>query len=133
MQLNALSSVTRYIRTFVAWSCPGDKLIMKMRPMALPRSGLVCASIFVCSLSLFSQQTRIGGPDSLVYLGQRFAKAYGVKFSHAQLVVRGGSAASNPAELEILQSEGSAPKEKSVAFPIAVHAIVLYVNKASPI
>jgi phosphate transport system substrate-binding protein len=99
--------------------------------MTLPKSALLCLVPFICTLPLFSQQTRIGGPDTLIFLGQRFADQYSTRHPLAQFAVHGASA--KAADLEIIQTEGSASKEKRVAFPIAIHAIVIYVNKSNPV
>lgn len=40
---------------------------------------------------------------------------------------------SKAGDLDIVQKEGSGPFPKRVAFPIAIHAIVIYVNKTNPI
>jgi phosphate transport system substrate-binding protein len=78
--------------------------------------------------------TRIGGSNTLIYLGQRFAEQYRTKHPEAQFAVRGGlSAASKAADLDVVQSEGTGPAAKHVAFPIAIHAIVVYVNQTNPI
>jgi phosphate transport system substrate-binding protein len=45
----------------------------------------------------------------------------------------GGSIASKAADLDIVQVEGSGPTGKRLAFPIAIHEIVIYVNKANPV
>lgn len=106
--------------------------------MSLRKRALFGASalIFIssCSLPLFSQSTRIGGPDTLIFLGQRFAQQYGAKHPGAQFSIRGGgTAGSKTADLDIVQSEGSGATAKRVAFPIAIHAIVVYVNKSNPV
>jgi phosphate transport system substrate-binding protein len=78
--------------------------------------------------------TRIGGSYSLIYLGQRFTEQYRAKHPDAQFTVQGGgSIASKAADLDIVQVEGSGPMGKRLAFPIAIHEIVIYVNKANPV
>jgi phosphate transport system substrate-binding protein len=101
--------------------------------MAFRKQIVVCAPVLLCSIPLFSQSS-IGGPDTLIYLGQRLVEQYRAKHPGAQFTVRGGGrAAAKAAELNIVQSEGSARMEKRVAFPIAIHGIVIYVNKANPV
>lgn len=90
--------------------------------MTLRKQFLVCAFVLICSFPLFSQPTRIGGSDTLIYLGQRFAEQYRAKHPGAQFTVRGGgNAASNAAEFDIVQVEGSRAIGKRVAFPIGIH------------
>ena len=103
--------------------------------MTLRKQALICASVllFSSSIPLFSQETRIGGSYTLIYLGQRFAEQYKAKHPDAQFSVQGGGAASKTAELDIVQVEGSGTLAKRVAFPIAIHEIVIYVNKANPV
>ncbi|MGO9863517.1 MAG: PstS family phosphate ABC transporter substrate-binding protein [Terriglobales bacterium] len=102
--------------------------------MTLRKQVLVFASVLLCCSALFSQTTRIGGSNTLIYLGQRFAEQYRAKHPEAQFLVRGGgSTASKATELEIVQFEGSEPMGNRVAFPIGTHAIVVYVNRANPI
>jgi phosphate transport system substrate-binding protein len=101
--------------------------------MTLRKRLLVCVSVLIYSFPLFSQTTRIGGSDTLIYLGQRFAERYGVRHAEAQFSVRGGGISGPDAtELDIVQIEG-APTGKRVAFPIGVHAIAIYVNKVNPV
>ena len=102
--------------------------------MTLRKQALICASVLLCSIPLFAQATRIGGSYSLIYLGQRFTEQYRAKHPDAQFTVQGGgSIASKAADLDIVQVEGSGPMGKRLAFPIAIHEIVIYVNKANPV
>jgi phosphate transport system substrate-binding protein len=101
--------------------------------MTLRNRLLVCVVLLIGTCTLFSQTTHIGGSDTLIYLGQRFAEQYGAKHTGAQFAVVGSvNSASDAAQLDIVQIEG-APSGKRMAFPIAVHAIAIYVNKANPV
>jgi phosphate transport system substrate-binding protein len=106
--------------------------------MSLRKWALVGASVLIfissSSLPLFSQATRIGGPDTLIFLGQRFAEQYMAKHPGAQFAIcGGGTASSKTADVDIVQSEGSGAMAKRVAFPIAIHGIVVYVNKSNSV
>ena len=102
--------------------------------MLLRKRALVFASVLFCSFPLFSQTTHIGGPYTLIYLGQRFVEQYRLKHPGAQFTVQGAmSTGSKAADLDIVQSEGSGPMGKRVAFPIGIHGIAIYVNKANPV
>ncbi len=101
--------------------------------MTLRRQILVCASVLIFSFPLFSQPMRIGGSDTLIYLGQRFVEQYRAKHPSAQFAIRGSGTAANADELDIIQIEGSRAVGKRVAFPIGIHGIVIYVNKTNPV
>lgn len=102
--------------------------------MTLRKQVLVLSAILFYGLPLFSQATRIGGSDSLIFLGQRFTEQYRSKHPEAQFAVRGSvNAAAKATDLDIIQSEGAAPAARHVAFPIAIHSIVIYVNKSNSI
>lgn len=76
----------------------------------------------------------LAAPTLLIYRGQRFTEQYRAKHPDAQFTVQGGgSIASKAADLDIVQVEGSGPMGKRLAFPIAIHEIVIYVNKANPV
>jgi hypothetical protein len=81
--------------------------------MTLRKQLLIFISALLYVPLLFSQATTqqattIGGPDALIYLGQRFAERYQAKHPSTQFDVRGSaSLASNISELEIVQSEGN--------------------------
>jgi phosphate transport system substrate-binding protein len=102
------------------------------KEMNFPKQSLVVFSVLFFSFPLFSQTTHIGGSDTLIYLGQRFAEQYGAKHSTPHFVVVGGGADKSE-ELDIVQTEGFGATGKHVAFPIAVQSIVLYVNKSNPV
>ncbi|MCU1299190.1 MAG: Phosphate transporter, periplasmic phosphate-binding protein PstS [Acidobacteriaceae bacterium] len=93
---------------------------------------LLLVSILFFSFPLFSQTTRIGGSDTLIYLGQRFAEQYGAKHANSHIFVLGGGTDKSE-ELDIVQTEGSGATGKHVAFPVAIQSIVLYVNKSNPV
>jgi phosphate transport system substrate-binding protein len=102
--------------------------------MTFHKQALIAVAVLLYGLPLFGQVTTIGGSDTLIYLGQRFAEQYRTKHPEAQFAIRGGTRTDSKAgDLDIFQKEGSGPFPKRLAFPIAIHAIVIYVNKSNPI
>jgi phosphate transport system substrate-binding protein len=99
-----------------------------------PRKRLAAFLLLVFCTSSLLAQTRIGGSDTLIYLGQRFAEQYHTKRPDQQFRVVGrrvGASAND--DLDVLQIEGSAPSGKRTMFAIAVQSLVVYVNKANPV
>lgn len=100
----------------------------------LRKQVLVFIAVIAYGLPAFSQEVTIGGSDTLIYLAQRFAEQYRTKHGDAQFTVRGGSRTDPKAGgFDIFQNEGSGPVPKRIAFPIAIHAIVVYVNKSNAV
>ena len=98
------------------------------------RKPLVAFLLLVFCTSSLLAQTRIGGADTLIYLGQRFVEQYRTKRPDQEFRVLGrGAVPAKTDDLDILQIEGSTPSGKRISFAIAVQSIVVYVNKGNPV
>ena len=89
--------------------------------------------VAVSLISAVAQPVKIAGADTLIFLGQRFVQQYEQKHSGQFSVTGGGTAAAKTGEADVLQSEGAAVLPRRVLFPVAVEAIVVYVNSSNPV
>src|SRR5579872_3956665 len=88
------------------------------------------------SLSAQSKPIRMDGSDTMILLGQRCASIY-KRETNAEILVRGSSVPLALKELsegkvDIVQNDGSASGTKT-SIPIAVHSLVVYVNKVNAV
>jgi len=115
-------------------------------PRTIPRRlGKVTLQLGLALMALSSlasgQQISIGGTDTLIYLGQRFAAIYAQTAPDTHISIRGGTAGSAVSALtagqtDLAQFEGSHTQSNSAEisyFPVGVQAIVVYVNQSNPV
>lgn len=102
--------------------------------MTSPKRVLTFFSFLFLVSPVSAQPSRIGGADTLIFLGQRFVEQYQAKRPDLHFRVFGKDESASLADsLDILQIEGSAPAGNRLKFPIAVQSVVLYVNVANPV
>jgi phosphate transport system substrate-binding protein len=100
---------------------------------------LVAMVLCPCPRAAAQQEIRIQGSDTLIYVAQRFAAIYQRRSAATSVVVRGGGVAAAISALssgraDVVQFEESNLQGRGLlSFPIAVQAIVVYVNQANPV